>query len=155
MATPTSTNRKRLEEALDAVEAALEKPVVPGELQSWLENASAAFSNLEAPLRDRIAETHSKQFTEISEQDTEMLQRVERLREEDVKLLEQYNRLARQVAGIDFKLEEDHQTETRLDPIVDRMADHGLKLVIDIRKQESAITTWYVEAFQRDRGIAD
>jgi len=155
MATPTSTNRKRLEEALDALEAALEKPVVPGELQSWLESACEAFANLEAPLRDRIAETHSQQFTEISEQDTEMLQRVERLREEDVKLLEQYNRLARQVNGIDFKLEEEHQTESRLDPIVERMADHGLKLVIDIRKQESAITTWYVEAFQRDRGVAD
>ncbi|MEQ8786933.1 MAG: hypothetical protein RIC55_11565 [Pirellulaceae bacterium] len=148
-------HKQRLEAALDVLEAALEKPLVPGELQSWLEYAGQAFSKLEDPLRAHIEQEHSQQFADISKQDAEMLQRVEQLRAVDQQLLEQYDRLARQVDGIDTKLEEDHETETRLDPIVERFADHGLKLVIDIRKQESAVTTWYLEAFQRDRGVAD
>jgi hypothetical protein len=35
------------------------------------------------------------------------------------------------------------------------LVDQGLALVLRIRKQEAAARTWYVEAFQRDRGVGD
>jgi len=33
--------------------------------------------------------------------------------------------------------------------------DEALGFVIQARKQQTALKTWYVEAFQRDRGVAD
>lgn len=150
-----SIHKSRLDEGLEALETALESPLVPGELQTWLENAAAAFAKLEAPLRGRIEEDHPRWFDEISHEDEGLLERVKHLREKDRELLAQYERLARQANSIDFKLEEDHETETRLDPIVERLSEHGLEFVIAVRKQEAAVTTWFVEAFQRDRGVAD
>jgi hypothetical protein len=38
---------------------------------------------------------------------------------------------------------------------LETIVDGGLKLVIRIRKQEVAISTWLMEAFDRDRGVAD
>jgi hypothetical protein len=35
------------------------------------------------------------------------------------------------------------------------LIDAGLKLVIRVRTQEQAIRTWFLEAFDRDRGTAD
>jgi hypothetical protein len=37
----------------------------------------------------------------------------------------------------------------------DHLVERGLSLVLRIRKQEAAVKTWYLEAFQRDRGVGD
>jgi hypothetical protein len=38
---------------------------------------------------------------------------------------------------------------------VKKLVDQGMALVTQIRKQEVAIQTWFIEAFNRDRGSVD
>jgi hypothetical protein len=50
------------------------------------------------------------------------------------------------------KLEPD---EEKAQQHVKKLVDEGMAFVARVRKQEVAIQTWFVEAFNRDRGAGD
>jgi hypothetical protein len=143
-----------VETRLKAFEEALITPFVPGEIDGWLTTTARSFADLDTALR-QLAEDHRRQLKEMQRQDDEIAARVAKLREEEQALLERLDRLAWHIKGLK-KREGNGEGETqKLDLSAERLVEEALKFVIDVRKQEAAVTTWFMEAFQRDRGVAD
>ncbi|REK18789.1 MAG: hypothetical protein DWQ37_03000 [Planctomycetota bacterium] len=147
---------KPLGEVMSLLERRLETPIVPGELSAWLASASEAFDQVEPLLRAHIEKDHAEQLKEIRNQDAELAHRVSQLREEDARILAEFGVLRQELASL---AKQGEQTPVpKSGPAYDaaeKMADRGLKLAVAFRKQEAAIATWFVEAFQRDRGPVD
>ncbi len=145
----------QLTTALESLEKRLETPIVPGELSSWVDQAVSALDEVSQLLKRHITENHPKQLNEILVQDKGLAARVEQLQEADVALVEQLvevRRIADVLRANSERLEPD---EAPAEDLNQALVDQGLQLIIEIRKQESAISTWYLEAFHRDRGVVD
>jgi hypothetical protein len=144
-----------LESKLSRFETQLETPVVPGELTTWLQAAEQTFSQMVPDLRTRIEGRHRELIDEIAEQDQGLLTRVEQLRVADQEILAEAKRQFKMLSPMAEHSETLEPDEGHAARAVERIVDEGLKLVIRIRKQEAAISTWLMEAFDRDRGVAD
>lgn len=149
------TKKLDFDEVLDGLEQQLETPVVPGELESWTGEAQLAMARLAHALRHRVEDVHDEQLAEIAAEDAELVIRVEALRGEDEALLEEVDRLRSRAAKLNEAAPRAEPNERRLGRGVDAFVEEALAFVIRVRKQEVALRTWYQEAFQRDRGVAD
>ena len=148
-------DRPKLSEALDELEACLETPIVPGELENWTRAARAACGRVGVALRAQVSDAHPEQYAEITQQDPELGHRVQQLRDEDQQLLAQFDALNARLQQLPARAEFVEPCEGKLEqPTSEAVAD-GLALVIRVPSQEQALATWYQEAFNRDRGIGD
>lgn len=140
---------------LDRFETCLETPVIPGELSNWSQDASAALESVMQEFNKQVVGTHAAIFTDIVNQDPELHNQVDEMREFDEQLKSQIGDLEKDVRALaeyaDYAEPNEVQVESHLAGTIER----GLKFVIAARKQEHALTTWYLEAFERDRGVAD
>jgi len=151
----TREQRSALREALATLEKCLETPVVPGELPEWAERAQAACRDVESHLKREIDEVHPEMFRQIRGEDPGLAPRVDDLREEDKNLLEKMGRVASYLDRLRPAAGAVEPEENRMEEYVQKAVDAGLELVLAVRKQETAISTWYMEALERDRGRAD
>lgn len=149
------TNEEALATALEAFETCLETPIVPGELQAWTASARRTGNEAVTALQEHIPAWHEPVLTQINRQDMELAKRVEQLREEDNALLEEAAELQTAVN----KLAADANSVASHDPAIKEAVSDlvrlGLAWIIRVRTQEAALTTWYQESFNRDRGVAD
>ena len=137
------------------LEEALEMPLVAGELVAWTTRVAKSAQTMHALLTDRLAQAHGADFDEIGAQDPDMSTCVENMRTEDSAIrneFEPFLELANSVSVAVTQVEPDELTVAKARQ---RLIDVGLALVLRIRKQEAAVRTWYMEAFQRDRGVGD
>jgi hypothetical protein len=144
-----------LKSALEAFEVSLDTPVVSGELADWLDQVGLAWSKLSGQLRQLIERTHADQFAQIEEQDVELLPKVEQLKAEDTAILEECDALGQMVARTTTHAPKLEPDEEKAQHHTNTLIDAGIALVTRVRKQEVAMQTWYVEAFNRDRGSVD
>jgi hypothetical protein len=144
-----------LRQSLSQLEACLETPRISGELPDWISAVQGAIAPVGDLLVRRMDDLHREEFAEIGEQDPDLLVRVENLKGEDRKIRKQLSNLSKhavQLAKIAWRIEPD---EGQLRQHVTQVTELGVSLVNRIRKQETAITTWLIEAFDRDRGTVD
>ena len=149
------TPEQELRNALDAFETALATPVVAGELAAWSVAALEDWNELSAQVHYHVGHMHPRQYQQISHEDPEMLACVEKLKAEDTKIeqdREAFNRMIVRVVAHAPKFERD---EEKIRVHTQHMIDAGLAFVSRVRKQEIVIQTWFMEAFNRDRGVAD
>ena len=146
-----------LDAALASLEACVETPVVPGELAEWCGRALAALEMCYETYLEQARPAHERQLAEIREQDQEMSTLADQLAGENEAIVVELQRLRSLVhvyaAHVDPKAEgSDEDT-----PEVDRqsLVQEILAVVIRMRTLERSLQTWFVEAFQRDRGVAD
>jgi hypothetical protein len=144
-----------LKPALERFETCLLSPVVPGELAEWTNEVKDAWCECVAQIREHIREFHPRQYKQISKEDPELLPRTEKLQAADAELeedCEEFDRAVRRFAEHAPKFEPD---EEKIAGHVKSLVDAGVVLVTSVRKQEAAVQTWFIEAFTRDRGVAD
>ena len=141
--------------ALDRLEASLETPVVPGDLPNWLDRARTAFRDAGTALEKEVAGPHEEIFAEILAQDMALAARVDRMKEKDQELVSSFGDLMTTVEQLCDRAEHVEPHESKIDEQTTQLVDHGLSFVLESRKQYKAITTWYRECFNRDRGVAD
>lgn len=151
----TQEPKNAMHEALDRLETCLETPVVPGELPGWCDDAEDACLSLKTHLRREITELHPKLFQQILEQDPALAPRVDEMRECDDQLIAELEQVATYLDRLTEVAGEIEPDESKVDQHVQSAVDRGLKLVLDVRKQDTAITTWYMESLERDRGTVD
>jgi hypothetical protein len=151
----TPSTESELKPALEAFEVALDTPVVSGELADWLESVGQAWANLSAQLSTHFSTAHTQQLQEIGEQDLELLPRVEQLEAEDAAILEEGEALAQTVARTTTHAPKLEPDEEKAQAHIKMLIDDGLAFVARVRRQEVAIQTWFIEAFNRDRGPVD
>mgnify|MGYP006908201876 CR=1 FL=1 len=150
---------EELVEFLAELEKQLETPVVPGEMYDWVERGEKDLNQLSETYAAHVKSSHESQYEAIIEQDSEQITRMEKFREEDASLLEEIDRLGEAFAKlkklVNAAEEAPQRDEGELEDLLPKVTGEALVLIIRIRMHENAIDTWYVEAFQRDRGVAD
>lgn len=150
-----SVNRDEFRQSLAQFEACLETPRVPGELPGWIRSLEHSFVEVVNKIERQIDGDHRDQLVAIGEQAPGLLSRVEQLRGEDVGIANELAQLAcgmQRLAAAASSVEPD---ETRFEQEVTDLVDQSLLFVLRVRKQETALTTWLIEAFGRDRGTVD
>lgn len=146
-----------LQHALTILEQQLETPVVPGELDGWLETVLEHWSETGKQLRLTIEVEHPPATKEIDREDLELHRRVEQIREEDQQLLLAFDELTRDLQRLQTAVENvgPQESETKAEKPLHDLTERALAMVIRIRKQEQAIKTWLCESLERDRGDVD
>ena len=137
------------------LEEALEMPLVAGELDAWTTRVAKSAQTMHALLTDRLAQAHGADFDEISAQDPDMSTCVENMRTEDTAIRNEFEPFLELANSLSMAVTQVEPDELTLGKARQRLIDVGLALVLRIRKQEAAVRTWYMEAFQRDRGVGD
>jgi len=147
--------KNELQTSLQLFETCLETPLVPGELSSWSEQLATACCTAKEQWIQASQVEHPEQFKQIRKQDNEMGTRVQNMQEEDIQIACQFDAVCQDVANFHDRAPMMEGDEARFRPAMQDLVEAGLKLVIRIRTQEQAIKTWFLEAFDRDRGNAD
>jgi len=177
------SQEEQLQGSLAEFEERVSVPLVPGELDSWLDEVKTSWQALWPQLQVQTQYIHAKEFSQIAEEDPELSCRVREMREEDTALMAQSDAVADQLNYLENRLRQgmaepdlserklqpgtteakpnvgdfydEGAMETELKQDVDQFVTQGLALVSRIRKQEVAVRTWLVEAFTRDKGVMD
>ncbi len=137
-------------------ETSLATPVVSGELTEWVTIALQSCEQLIAILRDDLQRVHSELFAGILRQDLDLSSQVEKLRETDKQLaLVECNDVASSLEQLLKLATSAKQDEAKLDAFTAEAIKQSMEFVIAARTQETAIATWYSEAFHRDLGSGD
>jgi hypothetical protein len=143
-----------LKAALSNFETSLATPVVSGELADWLDTLKKSWANASAKIHAAAVRGHASELEQIGSADPELLPRVEQLQAEDAAIehaRQSFDQAMSRIATHAPKLEPD---EEKAQQHVRKLVDEGMALVTRVRKQEVAIQTWFVEAFNRDRGAS-
>jgi hypothetical protein len=151
----TIHTEQALKESLERFEHCLVTPVMAGELAFWVNEAQAAWVDVVAEVRKHVNELHPRQYKQISKEDPELLPRTEKLQAEDFAIEEdgeEFERLIHRFVEHAPKFEPD---EEKIAKHLKTLVDDGIEFITRVRKQEAAVQTWFMEAFTRDRGVAD
>lgn len=144
-----------LKPSVDRFENCLITPVLSGELVSWTEEVQSAWNDCVAQIRLHLSELHPKQYKQISKVDPELLPRTEKLQQQDEALEEECEEFARTLRRFVEHSPTFEPDEEKIAKHVQSLIDDGIELVTNVRKQEAAVQTWFIEAFTRDGGVAD
>jgi len=150
----TASSQSPFLESLKNFETTLETPVVSGELMNWAETANHACEELGEILCNELQDKHAELLSRIVKENDEMGSRVESLRAID-KELRNTDWIGVQ-RSLNLLLERASAAEadkSKLTEQLDKTVEQALAFVIKARTQETAIRTWFMEAFNRERGV--
>jgi len=140
---------------LGEVEACLETVVVPGDLPSWVDALSQACEVEGVALRNEITTNHANHLVQLLAADMDQAQHAAQLQVEDAEILRLYDVFEGRVRRLGDRADLAGTREDKFNEGIRSIVDEGLGLVIRVRKQERALSTWLSEAFQRDTGVGD
>jgi len=150
-----SNAENELRNALTAFETSVTTPIVSGELANWMQDVQATWSAASTQVHNHINDLHPRQYQEISQEDPSLFQQIELLKAEDEAIERERDKLNRQIAQVAQQIPNLEPDEAKARRHVKHLIDGGVVLVARVRKQEVAVQTWFVEAFDRERGGGD
>jgi hypothetical protein len=145
----------KLKSALDALETSIATPIVAGDLAAWIDEVTRSWAVAAAQIHDHVNELHPRQFEDIAEQDPELLPRVDALKAEDAAIEAQGDKLSHAVVRLAQHVPRMEPDEEKAMKFTKSFSDELTLFIVRVRKQSVAVQTWYVEAFNRDRGTVD
>lgn len=142
--------------ALTEFENSMATPVVSGELAECVTHALRSCEDLVSIILGELQPLHAELFARILRQDINLSSQVEKLRETD----QQLAFIECNEVTADFELllglaRSSKQDEGKLATTMEKTIKRAMEFVIAVRTQETAIATWYSEAFHRDLGSGD
>lgn len=154
---PTTVNRNDpFLKALEDFETSIETPVLAGELMGWTTTANLAFEHLGGLLRDDVQREHAALYATIAQEDPELSSRVEKLRKADEQLVfVDFGDIQRSFKQLLDQAESAEQDESEVAVLRADVLKQALAFVIGARTQETAMASWFGEAFNRDSGMGD
>ena len=156
-ALPTAVNEPdSFKKALEDFETSLERPVIAGELMDWVTTAERAHEQLGLYLRSDVQLAHADSYATILRQDSDLSSRVAELRATDEQLLHiEFDKIAQSLSQLHDRAQSSAQDELKAEILRVEVVRQGLAFIISARTQETAITTWFSEAFNRDCGTGE
>ncbi len=151
----TSNPQNELKAALANFETSLVTPIVSGELAEWIDEVQQSWSDASAQIRYQIEHLHPRQYDVIAKQDPELLPRIELLKAEDDAIERQREHLSATIHRVAEHAPKFEPDEEKAQKHTKTMIDDGTAFLTRVRKQEAALQTWFVEAFDRDGGAVD
>ena len=153
---PAVKQEDSFKKALEDLETSLERPVVSGELIDWVTQAVRAHQQLGVLLREDVQLAHADLYAMIVREDTDLSSRVAELRATDEELLDiEFDKIGLILRQLNDRAQSSAQDEEKPEILRVEVVRQGLAFVIGARTQETAITTWFSEAFYRDCGSGD
>jgi hypothetical protein len=146
---------EELKTALTTFETSLLTPTVCGELVSWLEQVQKSWEEASTQIHFHVKHLHPRQYDEISKQDPELFPKIEQLQAEDEAIEQQRAQLSQSIGRVGQQAPKLEPDEEKAQKYTKSIIDQGTAFLTQVRKQEIAVQTWYVEAFNRDRGAVD
>lgn len=144
-----------LKSSLTELEHCMETPILPGSHSQWSAQCRQLWIDVESALQTRIDDGHGELLKEIASQDPELLPKVEQLLGEDTALLKRVGQLRNDADWLAAGCHQESANPEKIEEHLRQFNQDSLECIQRIRAQETAIVTWYQEAFNRDRGIAD
>ncbi len=144
-----------LKDSMAKLETALITPLVSGELAAWVTTAQQASVDLGAELSQFTKMVLHTQYAEIGKMDAELLSKVEQMIGEDEKLLADFELFNNELGDLARRVPQVKNDEGKTNDQRSRVEQQGTSLILRIKKQQTAATTWLSEAFNRDRGVGD
>ena len=154
-ATEPAPAESELNEALNKLETALLTPVIAGELEGWARTAQESTALLAEKLPTFLKSVLHPQYAEIAKSDAELLPRVQQLVAEDEKVALQQDAFHTQLNEFIKLATQAKKDEARVSTARLKLEQEGLNLVLQIKRQRAAASTWLAEATYRDRGPVD
>jgi hypothetical protein len=151
----TTEADRGLKDALDAFETALITPVVSGELAVWSDEVRAAWARLSPLVDEQLSQAHARQYEEMTQQDPEIFAHVDNLKAADAALRAEHQELGQLVNRLTNLAPLIEPDERKFNDLQARLRNDGVAFVAGVKKQQVAVQTWYIEAFNRDRGNVD
>lgn len=156
MSASNARQNDRFLKALQEFETSLETPVISGELIGWVTTIKKACETVGSMLRDDVPLQHSTIYRVIAREDQELANRVEKLRANDEQLTSvDFGVVECSIEQLLDRAESVEQDELKAARLREEVIRQGLAFVISARTQETEITTWFSEAFNRDSGSGD
>jgi hypothetical protein len=155
---PTSSDNNpaaELKAALEGFEVSCLRPIVAGELQSWVENLQEEWCKANRQIDLHIKQLHPQQYDEIANQDPELFHRIDQLRAEDAVIDTERTRIEQSVSRLAEHLPKLEPDEEKAKVRASTFVDDAMAFLAHVRKQLVAVQTWYIEAFNRDGGAVD
>jgi len=144
-----------LKDRVTSFEESLSTPFASGEMADWAAKVKEAAESLLHVLRDDLPPLRQQQFDTMLGEDPALEPRVNEIRTCDSENVAHLERLHKQLHTVAGQADVRQEAETALHERVQKLTEAGLHLVVEVRKQNTAVDTWIQEAFQRDRGVAD
>jgi hypothetical protein len=144
-----------LKTALITLESCLLTPIVSGELVGWIGEVRKSWADVASQTHEHAKRLHPQQYEQIAIEDPELLPKTEDLKVEDDAIDIDRNEFDRLVCRIAEHAQQFEPNEERITDHTTALVADGIKFIIRVRKQEQVLQTWFVEAFLRDRGVAD
>lgn len=121
----------------------------------WLQQAKEALLELRPALANVIRNDNLQKLKQIAQADPGLLRRVADMQNQDRQSLTMEVNLRKELDSLQAKAKVLEPNESRLDEKLQWFIDAGLDFIIHVRKQQTAIDTWLMEAIERDRGTVD
>lgn len=152
---PQPPQERSLQDAMLRLEAALLAPVVSGELKQWTEavaESSQAFGSRWIAFVNSVLH---QQYVQIAKTDPNLLPRVDQMIQEDRHLLADFGQFQSSVDDLAVRADQVRKNEGKAAEERSRVEKDGIDLILRIKKQQAAATTWFNEANYRDLGTGD
>jgi hypothetical protein len=152
--TQEQTSNRELDEKIGAFEKALQTTRVPGELSDWIYAVGRGLSELKEEYKRQASNDHRTAFRKILNEDVVMQPTIAKLREADEQIMQKIMEVENLVASVAVQLNASNDQREDLER-TGKVFEMGQQILFSVRKQEQDLTTWYIEAFQRDNGVGD
>jgi hypothetical protein len=152
--TQQQTPNRALDEKIDAFEKALQATRVAGELSDWIYAVGRGLNELKEEYKRQASNDHRTAFRKILNEDVVMQPTVAKLREADEQIMQKITEVENLVASVAVQLNASNDQREDLER-TGKVFEMGQQILFSVRKQEQDLTTWYIEAFQRDNGVGD
>jgi hypothetical protein len=146
---------KELFERLERLERAVYVPMVSGEVAQWLDAVTKGIRELEEATCDYYRVVHTDVFQQMTELDPEQNALMQVLGEEDDNICEDLHSLAVLAEKLQAAGDQVEPDERLIATATKELSDRTIAIILRIRKHETEISTWHVEAMVRDRGPVD
>jgi hypothetical protein len=148
-------HNRELRDVLERLETNLLVPIVAGELPSWINEVCSAWKEAAHTITMHVCGRLPLQYDEIANQDSDLLRRVEELKADNEAILKEMDCLQPIVTWLAEHASDFEPDELKLKHHVALLTKDCIAFLQHVKKHELAVQTWFVEAFNRDRGVGD
>jgi len=142
--------------SLTDLETSLATPVVSGELMEWLTNVLRDCERVKAILVGDVQKIHADLYSGILRENVDLSAQVEKLRAADAQIAHSdCDEIISSLNQIQSQARAARQDEAKLSGALAHVIKQAIEFVVAARGQETAISAWMSEAFNRDLGSGD
>ena len=152
---PPPPQEKSLQDSMLRLEAALLAPVVSGELKQWIEVVTESLKTFGSKWVEFVNSVLHQQYAQIAKTDANLLSRVDQMVQEDRQLVADFTLFEQSVNDLADRGRQVQKNEGKVADDRLQVEKDGMDLILRIKKQQAAATTWLNEANYRDLGTGD